>query len=84
MDPETWKTADLQKVLSGDMGIRERPDQKVNIQVTIRVKGTIVVHRQYDDSDAEEGGKLKTFFSEFKVCKDGIVKPLGLQSNAIL
>jgi len=66
VDPETWKTADLQKVLSGDMGIRERPDQKVNIQVTIRVKGTIVVHRQYDDSDAEEGGKLKTFFSEFK------------------
>merc|ERR1712241_2303 len=28
--------------------------------------GTNVVHRQYDDSDAEEGGKLKTFFSEFK------------------
>ena len=55
------------------MGIRERPDQKVNIQVTIRVKGTIVVHRQYDDSDAEEGGKLKTFFSEFKVCKDVMV-----------
>ena len=73
VDPETWKTADLQKVLSGDMGIRERPDQKVNVQVTIRVKGTIVVHRQYDDSDAEEGGKLKTFFSEFKVCKDVMV-----------
>ena len=66
VDPETWKTSDLQKVLSGDMGIRERPDQKVNVQVTIRVKGTIVVHRQYDDGDTEEGGKFKTFFSEFQ------------------
>lgn len=66
VDPETWKTSDLQKVLSGDMGIRERPDQKVNVQVTIRVKGTIVVHRQYDDSDSQDGGKLKTFFSEFQ------------------
>ena len=32
----------------------------------MQVKGIIVVHKQYDNSDSEDGDKLKTFFGEFK------------------
>lgn len=61
MDPTTWKTADLENILSNAMGIRARADQPVRVHVSIQIKGTVVFSRSYDDSDAQEGGKLATF-----------------------
>lgn len=34
MDPNTWKTADLENILSGDMQIRERPNQPIRVHVS--------------------------------------------------
>ena len=61
MDPATWKTSDLEKILSSDMNIRARPDQPVRVSVTIQIKGATVLHRTYDENDAKEGGKLAKF-----------------------
>jgi len=65
-DPGTWKTEDLERILSGDMSIRERPDQPVRVAITIVLKGTVVVHRFYDESSVKEGGSLATFMEGFK------------------
>ena len=65
MDPGTWKTNILDKILKQDMGIRERPNQPVKVQVTIMVKGATVLSRSYDDSSAGEGGRLQEFMSGF-------------------
>jgi hypothetical protein len=62
MDPATWKTADLEQILKNDMNVRERPDQPVRVSATISVKGTIIAQRNYDDTSAQEGGNLATFF----------------------
>ena len=61
MDPATWKTADLEKILGSEMNIRDRKDQPVRASVTIQIKGAIVLHRTYDETDAEQGGKLANF-----------------------
>ena len=47
------------------MGIRERPNQPIKVQVTIMVKGAVVVSRSYDDSSAQEGGRLQEFMAGF-------------------
>ena len=62
MDPATWKTADLEKILSGDMSIRERKDQPIRVAIKLMYKGTVVFYRQYDETDAGPTGKLGTFF----------------------
>ena len=62
MDPGTWKTADLEKILSGDMAIRQREDQPIRVSIKLMYKGTIVFYRQYDETDAGPEGKLGAFF----------------------
>ena len=66
MDPATWKTADLEKILSGDMAIRERKDQPVKVSINLMYKGTLVFSRHYDETDAGPDGKLGSFFSSLK------------------
>ena len=66
MDPATWKTEDLERILSGDMGIRERPNQPVRVQVTIELKGAVVFSRYYDENSASGEGKLATFLEGLK------------------
>lgn len=66
MDPATWKTSDLEKILSGDMAIRERKDQPVRVSINIMVKGNVVFYRQYDETDAGPDGKLGSFLSNLK------------------
>ncbi len=66
VDPATWKTEDLKKILYSNMAIRERPDQPVRVQVSIWVKGTIVVHRMYDESDGTKEGKIASFVNQIK------------------
>ena len=65
MDPATWKTADLAKVLK-DMGVKPRPEQPVRVQITLTFKGMVVMHRMYDSSSTQEGGTLQTFFKNMK------------------
>jgi len=65
-DPSTWKTADLEHILSGDMAIRERPDQPVRCGVSIMLKGSIVYHRVFDESDAGKDSKIMTLIEKFK------------------
>ncbi len=65
-DPGTWKTQDLQRILSGEMGIRARPDQPVRVQITISIKGNIVLHRLYDDESARPDGQLKGLLSKLR------------------
>ena len=43
------------------MGIKERSDQPLRASVTIMLKGVVVIQRSYDDSETQEGGKLKNF-----------------------
>lgn len=62
MDLNTWKTADLENILSSQMGIRERPDQPVRVAAMVMVKGAVVMSRSYDESSTEEGGKIAEFF----------------------
>lgn len=66
IDPATWKTADLEKILSGDMAIRARPDQPVRAQITIMLKGVVVFHRFYDENALKEDGKLGSLMTNLK------------------
>ena len=66
MDPYTWKTADLEKILSSDIAIRERMDQPVRVSINLMYKGTIVFYRQYDEDDARHDGKLGSFLSNLQ------------------
>jgi hypothetical protein len=66
MDAATWKTEDLSNILTGQMGIAERPEQPVRVQVTIAFKGNIVIHRMYDSGSAQDGGTLSTFVEKIK------------------
>merc|ERR1712018_1009823 len=66
MDASTWKIDDLANILQGQMGITNRPEQPVRVQVTISFKNNIVINRMYDSSSAQEGGSLQTFFSKIK------------------
>ena len=65
MDPGTWKTNILDKILKQDMGIRERADQPVKVHIGIMIKGATVISRSYDDQSAGEGGRLQEFMSGF-------------------
>lgn len=58
-DPAVWKTADLERILSGDMSIRERPDQPVKVAISLMVKGTVIFQRHYNEDDMKEGGKVR-------------------------
>ena len=66
MDPSIWKVEDLANILQGQMGITNRPEQPVRVQVTISFKNNIVINRLYDSSSAQQGGSLQTFFSKMK------------------
>jgi len=66
MDASTWKIDDLANILQGQMGITNRPEQPVRVQVTISFKNNIVINRMYDSSSAQEGGSLQTFFQKIK------------------
>merc|ERR1719328_118575 len=66
MDPNIWKIDDLANILQGQMGITNRPQQPVRVQVTISFKSNIVINRLYDSSSAQQGGSLQTFFSKMK------------------
>ena len=66
MDPGTWKTGELQKILFNDMNIREREDEPVRVKLTISLKGVNVFSRAYDDTDARSGGKLAEFMARAK------------------
>lgn len=65
-DPSTWKTADLTKILSGDMGIRERPNQPVRASITLMLKGTIILQRVYEEGSLSKDGKIGSFLSNLK------------------
>nr|ALO75638.1 melanin-engaging protein [Tigriopus kingsejongensis] len=58
MDPNTWKTADLEKIFSGEMAIRARPDQPIRAGISLMLKGVIVFQRSYDESDFGADGKF--------------------------
>lgn len=64
IDANAWKTADLKKILSSDMSIREREDQPVKVEVIVMIKGVISVHRQYDETSTREGGNVKNFMDK--------------------
>merc|ERR1711944_8879 len=66
MDPSIWKVDDLANILQGQMGITNRPQQPVRVQVTIAFKNNIVINRLYDSSSAQQGGSLQTFFAKLK------------------
>merc|ERR1712018_304405 len=66
MDATTWKTGDLANILSGQMGITDRPEQPVKVAVAIAYKGNIVIYRRYDSSSAQDGGSLSTFVQRIK------------------
>ena len=66
MDPNVWKVDDLANILQGQMGIKNRPEQPVRVQVTIAFKNNIVINRLYDSSSAQQGGSLQTFFAKLK------------------
>merc|ERR1711963_1158026 len=65
MDPGTWKTNILDKILRQDMGVRERPDQPIRVHIGVMVKGAVVISRSYDDQSAQEGGRLQEFMQSF-------------------
>ena len=65
MDPTTWKTADLEKILSGDMAIRERKNQPLRVSIKLMYKGNVVFYRQYDETDATPQGKIGIFLGKF-------------------
>lgn len=62
-DPTLWKTGDLKSIFT-QMGIKERSDQPLRASVSISFKGVIVILRSYDDSETQEGGKLKNFMDQ--------------------
>ena len=65
MDPGTWKTNILDKILRQDMGVRERPDQPIRVHIGVMVKGAVVISRSYDDQSTQEGGRLQEFMQSF-------------------
>lgn len=66
IDPATWQTAELEKILQNDMNIRERPDQPIRVQIVVRAKANIMFMRSYDESDLGQDGKLGSFISNLK------------------
>ena len=66
MDPAAWKTADLEKILTGDMQIAARQSQPVRVSVMVMVKGNIALVRTYQAGDSGEGGKLEGFLKRLK------------------
>ena len=45
MNPTTWKTADLEKILKGQMQIKARPDQPMRACMTGMAKGVTFMMR---------------------------------------
>nr|WQH82010.1 vitellogenin [Caligus rogercresseyi] len=70
MDPSIWKTEDLKNILMGDMNIKERPDQPINVEILLFVKNSVVAFRQYNEDSIKEGGSLKSLFDELQGLQD--------------
>ncbi|TRY76606.1 hypothetical protein TCAL_03493 [Tigriopus californicus] len=66
IDPNTWKTAELEQIFNGDMAIRARPDQAVRASITLMLKGVVVFQRSYDDTDFGPDGKIGSFMENVK------------------
>ncbi|XP_040574440.2 LOW QUALITY PROTEIN: uncharacterized protein [Lepeophtheirus salmonis] len=66
ISPDIWKSEELKNILMGDMHIKERPDQPINVEVLLFVKNSVVAFRQYDEDSIKEGGSLKEIFDELQ------------------
>jgi len=66
MDPSAWKLSVLSNILKNDMNIRERPSQPVRVGYLVMLKGSIAFQGSFDDTDADEGGKLQEFLENMK------------------
>ena len=64
-NPQQWKVEELKSVLFGEMKIRERPDEPVNVDFILMFKDNVVFQRHYDEASVLPGGNLYQFFTDF-------------------
>jgi hypothetical protein len=64
-NPQQWKVDELKSILFGEMKIRERPDEPVNVDLVLMFKDNVVFQRHYDEASVNPGGNLYKFFTDF-------------------
>jgi len=65
MPESQWRIQDLQNIFSS-MGVALKPDQPIKVEFQILLKDVVVLHRMFDETAAEKGGKLKEFLSSLQ------------------
>jgi len=65
MDPQTWKTDTLEKILMSEMNIQERPSQPLKIGYMVLLKGTVAFTGSFEMDDSNPD-KVKGLMSKLQ------------------